>query len=600
MVKTRTTIGCVTGLLLAACGLNQNDPFHERPTVSLAEAPPPIAGGTLEVSRDGRYALVVDADLDRLLRVDLETQELVAIELPARSEPGRLVEDTSGHVYVVLRQGGGVAEVDLDGGVALRTLPTCASPRGIDFDGWRDRLHVACAGGELVTLGADRTELDRLMLEPDLRDVVVSRDSVLVSRLRTASVMRVVDGEVVLTSALPDATLTGVDDDGDETELRQTYRPGVAVRMRGAGDGAVVVHQRARVGREAVFRRASRPPSRYTYSNRAVTYEDITWRDPCGNAVVHATASFVGNDGVARRVAAPVPGGVVPVDVALSAGGQLALAFAGEPGGDFRHGPQVFQTTSALATADDDCVEATDDRSYPGQAVALAYAGEQLLVQLRAPAGLMIGDALVPLGGPSTRDTGHEVFHLDTGGGIACASCHPGGGDDGHVWEFAAVQPVRTMALQGSVGRAPYHRAGDIATFEGLMNGLAEQMAGPQLAPDALEAMRTWLGRLPPPAAGPAADHQVEQLGEQVFAQSGCVDCHQGTDGTDGLSHDVGDGRWQTPVLRGLALRAPYLHDGSAQTLEDVLDGARSGEHGDLSGASDEDVEHLLSYLQAR
>lgn len=586
--------------LLAACGLNRNDPFHERPTVSLADAPPPIAGGTLEVSVDGGYAVVADPDLDRVLLVDLRTHEVREVALPTDSEPGRVAVDAAGRAYVALRRAGRVVEIDLERGSLTRSLEACASPRGLALDGATDRLHVACADGTLLTLDPDRAPERSLALAPDLRDVVVTDAGLVVSRFRSADLILVSATSTLSATALPDVTLTGVDEAGEPTELRQSYRPGVAPRMRSARGGAVVIHQRARVGREAVFRRASRPPSGYTYSNRPVTYEDVTWRDPCGNAVVHAAASFLGEDGAALHEAPSVPGGVVPVDVATSEGGRVALAFAGEPGGDFRYGPQVVETDAARASRAGGCLDVERDEAYPGQAVAVAYAGETLLVQLRAPAGLMIGDVHVPLGGPSTRDSGHEVFHLDTGGGIACASCHPEGGDDGHVWEFAAVRPVRTLPLEGAVAMAPYHRAGDVATLEDLMGSLAEQMAGPPLEPEVLAAVRAWLERLPAPPAGPTLEPAAVDEGARVFAAAGCDTCHVGPEGTDGQSHDVLGARWQTPPLRGLALRPPYLHDGSAATLEEALVGAETGEHGDLRGASDASRAALLAYLRSR
>jgi cytochrome c peroxidase len=37
---------------------------------------------------------------------------------------------------------------------------------------------------------------------------------------------------------------------------------------------------------------------------------------------------------------------------------------------------------------------------------------------------------------------------------------------------------------------------------------------------------------------------------------------------TTGLWEDIG--RFKIPVLRGLSTRAPYFHDGSAKTIEDV------------------------------
>ncbi len=79
--------------------------------------------------------------------------------------------------------------------------------------------------------------------------------------------------------------------------------------------------------------------------------------------------------------------------------------------------------------------------------------------------------------------------------------------------------------------------------------------------------------------------------GFAVFNGKGrCADCHSGPSLTDGSYHDIGSstddlGRgkvfrtsvklqyaFKTPSLRGVADRAPYLHDGSRATLEDVVD----------------------------
>ena len=74
--------------------------------------------------------------------------------------------------------------------------------------------------------------------------------------------------------------------------------------------------------------------------------------------------------------------------------------------------------------------------------------------------------------------------------------------------------------------------------------------------------------------------------GQSVFVQRGCDTCHVPPAFTDGLRHDVGTIRArsglgigaplpgvgiETPTLRGLWATAPYLHDGSAASLFDVL-----------------------------
>ena len=92
----------------------------------------------------------------------------------------------------------------------------------------------------------------------------------------------------------------------------------------------------------------------------------------------------------------------------------------------------------------------------------------------------------------------------------------------------------------------------------------------------------------------------TERLGLEVFRGKGnCVTCHLGPNLTDERFHNTGvgysggrfedDGRFavsgqesergafKTPTLRNVALTAPYMHDGSLATLEDVIDDYNNG-----------------------
>ncbi|MFA5952568.1 MAG: cytochrome c peroxidase [Hyphomicrobium sp.] len=87
-----------------------------------------------------------------------------------------------------------------------------------------------------------------------------------------------------------------------------------------------------------------------------------------------------------------------------------------------------------------------------------------------------------------------------------------------------------------------------------------------------------------------AALDAVEQQGFAIFVgKGGCIACHGGWRFTDGAYHDIGlagtdPGRggiegghpglpqFKTPSLRELTKTAPYMHDGSKQTLTDVID----------------------------
>ncbi|MGY3146129.1 hypothetical protein ACVWYQ_003128 [Bradyrhizobium sp. USDA 3397] len=73
-------------------------------------------------------------------------------------------------------------------------------------------------------------------------------------------------------------------------------------------------------------------------------------------------------------------------------------------------------------------------------------------------------------------------------------------------------------------------------------------------------------------------------IGDETAIKAGCSTCHKGPSFTDGSFHDIGAaGRlfprseklryaFKTPTLRDVARRAPYMHDGSVATLEDVIE----------------------------
>jgi cytochrome c peroxidase len=55
-------------------------------------------------------------------------------------------------------------------------------------------------------------------------------------------------------------------------------------------------------------------------------------------------------------------------------------------------------------------------------------------------------------------------------------------------------------------------------------------------------------------------------------------------------------GRFKVPSLRGLANRAPYLHDGSAATLQDLVD---FDDQRFSIGLSDSEKSDLVAFLSA-
>ena len=246
-----------------------------------------------------------------------------------------------------------------------------------------------------------------------------------------------------------------------------------------------------------------------------------------------------------------------------------------------------------------------------GEVTAIAYdASGLLLAQTREPATLQILNGpgtKVSLSSDSRLDSGHAIFHANSGGGLACASCHPEGGDDGRVWKFAEkgnAEPRRTQNLRGGVvATAPFHWDGTLPSVDKLMTEVfVGRMSGPVLSAQHIGALSHWVDSIPELPALSVTDKDAVDRGGALFKSSGCAGCHVGTLLTDNKTQNVGTGMpVQTPSLRGVAWRAPYMHNGCAKTLDDRFTATSCGggdSHGAVSALNDSQRADLIKYLE--
>ncbi len=246
---------------------------------------------------------------------------------------------------------------------------------------------------------------------------------------------------------------------------------------------------------------------------------------------------------------------------------------------------------------------------------------------------------------------GKQIFYDTTDprlaqeGYMSCASCHLDGGHDGRVWDFTNLgEGLRnTIDLNGrGVGHGAIHWTGNFdegQDFEGQIRefakgaGILSDLAFHQgtrslplgesktgLSSD-LDALSAYMASLTSAGVSPRRDaagnlSAAAVAGREIFMQENCASCHSGTAFSDSNSyarHDVGtlkstsgfrlgddlDGL-DTPTLRGLWKSAPYLHDGSAGTLTDVLvNHDLSGKHGGLFHRSPVEIAQLVAYLES-
>jgi YVTN family beta-propeller protein len=202
---------------------------------------------------------------------------------------------------------------------------------------------------------------------------------------------------------------------------------------------------------------------------------------------------------------------------------------------------------------------------------------------------------------------------------ISCATCHFEGGTDGRTW-FFRDGPRNTPPLFGVRATLPMHWSGDLDELQDVEQTIRVVQAGTGLvhgddvcrpscdkAPPAsgrsqdLDDLAAFMIHVQAPHRQPQTSDAIRR-GEALFATAGCVSCHPAPLYTDRKKHDVGTGTelerkgnsFDTPSLRGLFDTAPYFHDGSAATLNDVLT-----RHGDASTLSAQEREDLVAFLNA-
>ena len=620
-------------------GPTPGGPTAPSQVVTAARPPAPISGGTLLITRDGTRAVAADPDRDRVSIVGLSDRTVLhTISLTPGDEPGRVVEDAAGRVHVALRRGGAVVSIDETTGAVLARRSVCGNPRGVAYEASTDRVHVACEGGELVSLPASGGDaVRRLNLDVDLRDVIVqSNGSLAISRFKTGDVIFVDANGAVLSRT----TLRPVMRHSDVTDTTDPMTPSVAWRaVPGLGEQIFLLHQYGFAS--TVNLKPEKPPVAPLdggvlgppplFGGGASPYGAPPGM--CGGLVQAALSRVTA--GAAPDMGAPLNVPVLTVDVALSPDAAWAsfahagakLGFAGPGSEELRLGRVTIMAIGSVLPSSDSpngCVSG-GTLAVDGQPTAVSFNPSNsdaakatetwFAVQTREPAALYtFRDTLsaprsIPLGGESVADTGHDLFHLDAGGGIACASCHPEGGEDGRVWKFDTVGDRRTQAVQvGLEGTEPFHWDGDMTDFGMLVDEvMVKRMGGAPQSPDAKAALQHWLFQLRPPAPIVGSTDLHAASGRALFesASVGCSGCHAGPKLTSNQNVYVGTTAkgvtLQVPSLHGVGYRAPFIHNGCAATLKDRFDPTCGGGdlHGNTSQLGDEQLGDLVAYLNS-
>jgi hypothetical protein len=240
----------------------------------------------------------------------------------------------------------------------------------------------------------------------------------------------------------------------------------------------------------------------------------------------------------------------------------------------------------------------------------------------------------VDLGGPKVITKvryGERIFHsanVTFHRQFSCHSCHPDGHVDGLTYDIEpdgiGISPVDNRTLRGILDTAPFK-------WEGTNPSLQRQ-CGPRLAvfftriqpftPEELSALDNYICTIPRPpnryrplgAELTDAQRRGKKMFERTMTNDGriiseenrCITCHFPPLYTDRQRHDIGTKFWldresefDTPHLSNIYDSAPYLHNGIAETLEEIWTRYNPDDkHGVTNDMTKDQLNDLIEFLK--
>ena len=228
----------------------------------------------------------------------------------------------------------------------------------------------------------------------------------------------------------------------------------------------------------------------------------------------------------------------------------------------------------------------------------------------------------IPLGSPaepSLARKGEALFYdarRSHHQWFSCHTCHVEGHTCGLNFDTlnddSYGNPKLTPTLRNVTRTGPWTWHGwqkDLGA--GVAKSFTETMFGPRPTADETRALLAFLETLRPPPnphLGPHGERsEAARRGQALFqGKAKCARCHKGELHTSERNYDVkleSDGSpyklWNPPSLAGLFDRGPYLHDGRARTLEELLEKHHSAEKLGGEALTPRERADLIEFLQS-
>lgn len=219
-----------------------------------------------------------------------------------------------------------------------------------------------------------------------------------------------------------------------------------------------------------------------------------------------------------------------------------------------------------------------------------------------------------------------HTFHQQ----YSCYTCHPDGHEDGLTYDMSSKGGGRNLAnvqtLRDLPGTAPFKWNGtNVSVYMQCGMRFSKFITRTEaFAPHDLDALVAYIMQdltSPPNLYHPAGSSltKAQLRGKEIFertktnsgdtipGENQCLTCHPSPNYSNFLSADVGTLKesddttlFDSPNLINVYESAPYLHDGSAQTLEEIWTRYNdSDEHGVANDMTKDQLNDLVEYLKA-
>lgn len=520
----------------------------------------------LALSADGKFAVTANRTTGTLSVVDLEAGTVLR-ELTVGTEPFGVALSPDGRSVAATCLGSDTLAIAPLDGSPVRSIPVGDEPRGVVLSPDGKKAFVALAGEDAVAevdvptgkvtrrIAVDR-EPWHLALSDGGKKLVVG-----CTRGRSALVLDAQSGKTLYSVPLAGRNVRklAVSADG-----KWAYVPFIAERLAGA--------TRENIDRGwVVGNRLGRVPLSAEGPREAITL------DSPGDGVADVEGIALSKGGQSLALCASGTHELV----LLSKPDALNFVAYGGPGDHSENATRRAMRRIRLGGAPK-AVRFTPD----GKLAVVANYLDDTLQLVDVASGKLTKTIALGAKGPESLAREGEALFLDAnrsfGGWYSCASCHTEGHTNGGLFDTlndgGYGKPKKTPSLRGVAQTAPYTWHGWQKSLKGAIHdSFVNSMQGPEPSSHDVEAVEAYLKTLAP-VPSPQRKTTAARRGETVFKARACDSCHGGASFTSASVGKVGleepDDEYvgfNPPSLRAVRQRAPYLHDGRAETLEDVL-----------------------------